>query len=556
MTLGQYLNGLVNRWKLIILCVVLLGVAAYFGSKLMKPIYQSTALVQIGFSSANNQTDYNSLLASDQLVQTETTLATSDTVFREVAKHYQGLTASALSKEVTASPRTNTQLFEIDVTDPSPVRAAALANDIANTLIQQQTQMEQTNFLFLVQPARSDSSPVQPNVRLNTAAGLLAGLLLGLALALLFEQLDTHVRTSEEISQLLGRPEMASILQAKPKEDLIDPAENNTNAEAYRILRTNIGFAEIDKPLRTILVTSATPGDGKSLVAVNLAIFMARAGRNTLLIEADLRHPSLYEQFNFPAQTPGFSNVIMEFAVTYSAKAPAERRPSTSTRATGTPPARGVSLDPFIYAVDTPNLCIMPSGTRPPNPSELLDSKAMQRFITALDDCEAEVIIFDAPALLGLSDASILASKVDGTLVVVDRTRAKRGDLKQLKAILDQAGAYVPGYVINKHPRRRDHAIYSYYPTTHEQAVSIRQRRKNGRIPLETPHIMKEPKTDPQQEDVFDATIKFGPVHPAKVNAQSQPDLSDTDTVDLTNGHPAAIEARSRPDMLDGSKKA
>src|SRR5947209_1350524 len=116
MTLEHYLHGLARRWRLIILCVVLLGVGAYFGSKLMKPIYQSTALVQIGFSSTNNQTDYNSLLASNQLVQTETTLATSDSVLREVAGHYQGLTASALSKEVTVSPKTNTQLFEIDVT--------------------------------------------------------------------------------------------------------------------------------------------------------------------------------------------------------------------------------------------------------------------------------------------------------------------------------------------------------------------------------------------------------------------------------------------------------
>ena len=558
MTLGHYLNGLARRWRLIVLCVVLLGVGAYFGSKLMKPVYQSTALVQIAFSPGNNQSLYNDLLAGDQLIQTETSLATSDVVLRDVASRYPGLTVDALAKEVTATPRSNTQLFEIAVMDPDPKRAAALANDIANTLIQQQTQMEQSDFLSLVQPARPAIKPAQPNVLLNTAAGLLAGLLLALALALLIEQLDTSIRTSEEISQLLGCPEMATVLQAKPDEALIDSAKNNPDAEAYRILRTNIGFAEIDKPLRTILVTSATPGEGKSLVAANLAIFMARAGRNTFLIEADLRHPSLHRQFNFPAQTMGFSNVIMEIALTYSAKPSVERKssiPTTAARATGTPSGRGVSLDPFIYAVDTPNLYIMPSGTRPSNPSELLDSKAMQRFMAALDDCEAEVIIFDAPALLGLSDASILASKVDGTLVVVDSTRARRGHLKQLKAILDQAGAYVPGYVINKHPRRRDNAIYSYYSSVHEQAASIRHQRKKEHSAFETPQIMKGPKTDPQQEDAFDATIKFGPVHPAKVNAQFQPDLSDSDTVNLTDGYPAPLEARTRPDILDGNKK-
>src|SRR5712691_168274 len=162
MTFQQYLKVLIMRWKFVVICVVLLGVAAYFGSRLMRPIYQSTALVQIGFSPGSNQSDYTSLLASDQLVQTETTLASSDPVLREVASHYPGLAVDALAREVSVSAKANTQLFEIDVQDASPTRAAALANDIANTLIQQQTQVEQTSFLFLVQPARPALTPTQP----------------------------------------------------------------------------------------------------------------------------------------------------------------------------------------------------------------------------------------------------------------------------------------------------------------------------------------------------------------------------------------------------------
>src|SRR5438094_5925427 len=119
MTIEKHLLALLKRWKLLVMCVVLLGLAAYIGSILMTPIFQSVALVQIAFSSNTNQSDYTSLLASDQLVQTEASLATSDKVLREVASHYPGLSLEQLSKQVTASPKNNTQLFEIDVQDPS-----------------------------------------------------------------------------------------------------------------------------------------------------------------------------------------------------------------------------------------------------------------------------------------------------------------------------------------------------------------------------------------------------------------------------------------------------
>jgi len=144
MTLEQYWAILVKRWKLIVICFVVVGLGAFIGSKLMKPLYQSSALVQVAIrSSNNNQADYNSLLASDELVGTEALLATSDTVLRAVASNYPGLTSQALANEVTTATKLNTQLFEIDVLDASPMRAAQLANDIAAALIKQQLQATQ-----------------------------------------------------------------------------------------------------------------------------------------------------------------------------------------------------------------------------------------------------------------------------------------------------------------------------------------------------------------------------------------------------------------------------
>src|SRR6266487_6141861 len=143
MSFEQFWTILAKHWKLILICFLIVSLGAYVGSKLMKPVYQSSALVQIAIRSSSNQADYTNLLASDQLVQTEASLAASNSVLSEVASHYQNLTVQQLTGEVTSTAKLNTQLFEIDVLDPSPARAASLANDITATFIQQQSQVVQ-----------------------------------------------------------------------------------------------------------------------------------------------------------------------------------------------------------------------------------------------------------------------------------------------------------------------------------------------------------------------------------------------------------------------------
>lgn len=544
MTLGQYMISLGKRWKLLVICIVVLGVGAYIGSKLMTPIYQSITFVQVAVQTNNNVADYNSLLASDQLVQTEAQLVTSEAVLSEVASHYPGMSVELLSKEVSASPQPNTQLFEINVQDPSPIRAADFANDIATTLIKQQTQLalqgstgalqraqqnldqtqqqitstegeiaglqakqgsiiemsnlnaqlnslqqryiqelsvidqlemtqtEESNFLVIVQHAFPALSPLRPNLFLNTGIGLLAGLLLAMSLVLLAEQFGTPVRTLEAVSQLLGCPVLVTFLRVESKDEVVNPIGDNVNSEAYRILRTNIGFSTIDKPLHTILITSATTAEGKSTVAANLAIFMAKAGKNTLLIDADLRRPTQHQQFGLPLTQLGLSDAIAAFNMMASKNSFSHQQflsPLSAMNQASPSISPNFSINPFMCPLSIPNLCVMPSGTLPPNPSELLDSKAMQHLLATINSCGAEVVIFDAPPLLGLTDASILASQVDGTLVVVDSTHANKGNLRQVKAVLRQASANVIGAVVNKQRRGHDQTIFSYYGRAQEQ---------------------------------------------------------------------------------------
>jgi Mrp family chromosome partitioning ATPase len=552
MTLVDYWTILVKQWKIVVACFVFVGLGAYLVSKFITPVYQSAALVQVAISSSSSQADYNSLLASDQLVQTEAKLATSDPVLRKVASHFPGLTVEQLSKEATATPTLNTQLFEIDVQDPSPIRAAALANDIATTLINQQSQVTQQknlqaqqqiqadlvktrqqidtiatqiatvsaqkgkqsqlavlqaqlsglqqhysqwqallaqleltqaqsgDFLLIAQEAQPAQHPVRPNVLINTSAGLLAGLFLGILLAVLFTQIDTRVRTAEALSQLLDWPILATVWRIKNKkkkngEQLVDPPTHSANVESFRILRTNIGFAAIDKPLHSLVVTSAVPHEGKSTIAANLAIFMAKAGKNTILIDADLRRPIVRNTFHLPVDAMGLSNAIV---------ACSQPQYATSTLSTGqsnTPSPSSFSLNPYLHAVGIPNLLVMPSGPLPPNPSELLDSKAMERLFSELAKCHAEVVLFDTPPLMGLSDTSILASKVDGAVVVVDITRANKKQLKQVKALLTQTGTRICGCVVNKQRQgRNDNAYYYYYSYSAEEE---NHNMQNGNVP-------------------------------------------------------------------------
>jgi Mrp family chromosome partitioning ATPase len=558
MTLEQFWTVIIKRWQIILICFLVVGLGTFIGSKLMKPLYQSSALVEVVIhSSSINQTSYTDLQASDQLVQTEATLATSDPVLRVVASHYTGLTVIQLAQEVSSTTKLNTQLFEIDVVDTSPTRAADLANDVAGTLINQQSQaaqLQNTNAqkqiqqnldqtsqqiydvttkisalqakggnqgqiallqaqlsgyqqhysqwqsalaqleltqaqaqsgdnLLVAQPAQPTVIPVRPNIRLYTGIGLLVGLLLGMLLAMLFERLDTRVRTPEEITHLLSWPVLATIWHAgsSKTKDVINPSGHNV--EPFRILRTNIGFSSLDQPLRSLVVTSAVPRDGKSSIAANLAIFIAKAGKSTLLIDADLHRPTQHTLFNLPPDKLGLSNAVLASSMPGAPSTPIYNQfvMNTSTLQGG-PSTSNFSLEPFVHSVGIPNLWIMPSGPLPPNPSEFLESKVMQGFLAMIENCGIEMVIFDTPPLLGLSDASILASKVDGALIVVDTKRATKGKLRQSKAMLSQTGVHVLGCVANKLKHKRKESSYYYYYYAENQGSGEKSTR-NGHNP-------------------------------------------------------------------------
>jgi len=203
-------------------------------------------------------------------------------------------------------------------------------------------------------------------------------------------------------------------------------------AEAYRSLRTNLEFSSLDRPLKTLIVTSAGPEEGKSTTLANLAVTMALAGKQVILVDCDLRRPSLHRIFE-ARNGAGLTTMIVD------------------DEALRNPPFQETGVS---------NLWLLPSGPLPPNPSELLGSRRMEEIIASLAE-KADVVLFDAPPIIAVTDAAVLSSKVDGVLLVINAGKTKREHAQRAKALLEKVNARLVGAVLNNVPF--DVSLHRYY---------------------------------------------------------------------------------------------
>jgi capsular exopolysaccharide synthesis family protein len=203
-------------------------------------------------------------------------------------------------------------------------------------------------------------------------------------------------------------------------------------AEAYRTLRTNLYFSSLDRALETLVVTSAAPGDGKSTTLANLAVIMSRGEKRTILVDADLRKPSLHKLFGV-SNNQGLTTMAVEDS------------------ALAEPPLVETGLD---------NLWLLPSGPLPPNPAEILGSRRMEEIIAALK-ARADVVLFDAPPAIAVTDAAVLGTKVDGVLLVIRAGKTRREHAQRAKELLERVKVRVVGAVLNNAPP--DQSMGGYY---------------------------------------------------------------------------------------------
>jgi len=204
-------------------------------------------------------------------------------------------------------------------------------------------------------------------------------------------------------------------------------------AEAYRTLRTNLQFAALDRPLRRLMVTSTGPGEGKTTTIANLAVVFAQADKQVLLVDADLRKPALHHVFRFP-NSVGLSSVLVGASTFERAAVPTE----------------------------VPGLTVLTAGPIPPNPAEMLGSKAMARFLEEVS-AQYELVLIDAPPVLAVTDAQVLSRKVDGVLLVVASGQTKRELAQKAKGLLEAVQAPLLGVVLNRRKFDKREGYYYYY---------------------------------------------------------------------------------------------
>jgi capsular exopolysaccharide synthesis family protein len=513
MELRHYINILLKWWWLIVIAAVVAGVAAFLGSLTTPRQYQSRATLMVGQTLQNPNPNAPEFSTAQVLAQNYSELVRREPVLLGTLNTL-GLDWdwAILQSMVTSRVVPGTQLFEIAVLDNQPQRA----RDLAETLIQQlilqspagadpqsdaerqfmltqaqdlrdniekaqkeireldnviagansarqiqdartrqeslrsqvsswqatyvglQSALRQgsTNFISVVEQPQVPSAPLGSGTTTTVLIAAAIGVMLAVGAAFLLEYLDDTVKSADDVRQTTQLATLGGVPKISGEDSsgrLIALREPRSPiAEAYRIIRTNLRFSTIDSPLRTLMIASASPGEGKSTTAANLAVVLAQSGQRVILVDADLRRPTQHRIFELHNQV-GLTSIL---------------------------------LNPAMHLPDvwqnTPieNLKLITSGPIPPNPADMLGSKRMGQFIEELRT-KAEIIIFDTPPVTAVADASILAGRVEGVLLVVRCGHTRRNPMQHSKEILSTTGVNLLGAVLNQTPKReRDYPYY------------------------------------------------------------------------------------------------
>lgn len=444
MEIQDYLKILKARWIIIAVTVVVAILGALGASLLTTPQYESSARMFVSTSGGTSVSEtYQGNLFSQQRVASYSELVTSEALAARVLDVLPlNLTPAQLAAKVKASSTPDTVLFDITATDASPARARDIANAMASELTAQVRELETPEDggtpsagVKTFQQADVSATPVTPKTKRNLALGAAVGLLLGIALAVLRDRLDNTIKDRREIEAISGKALVGTIPFDKertkqPAVDFQDLAQSSS-AEAFRELRTNLQFLEVDHPPRVIVVTSAIPSEGKTTTAVNLAVALAEAGHHVVLVEGDLRRPRISKYLGLIGAV-GLSTVL----------------------------AGQARVDEVLQPTKYEGLQAMASGPIPPNPSELLGSEASRAVLAELRS-KFDYVIVDGAPLLPVTDSAVLTTHADGALLVTRYGHTKSTELTRAIGNLETIGAHVLGVVLALTPSKKGD-IYSY----------------------------------------------------------------------------------------------
>jgi capsular exopolysaccharide synthesis family protein len=444
MELRDYLRLLRRRWLQIVAVALATTGAVVAYTLAVTPMYESSARLFVTTQTSDTASDLNQggLFSAQRVTSYADLVSSRDLAESVIADLDLDLSAAEVMDHVNATVVPDTVNLEITYTGSSPSQTQAIAQSYSENLVDLVRELETPTGetdepikLTIVDSASLPATPVSPAPVRNVALGIVLGLLLGVGIALTRDLLDTTVTTQGDIEEQTDAPLLGGIsFDPDTKErPLVTALESHApRVEAFRVLRTNLQFVEVDNPDKIFVVTSAVPEEGKSTTSVNLAITMAQTGHRTLLIEGDLRRPKATQQLGLD-HAVGVTTVLLG----------------------------RVSLDDAIQRHEDSDLDVLASGTIPPNPAELLQSNAMADLLKQIRD-RYDMVIIDAPPLLPVTDAALLASQADGALLVVRYGKTTKDQLAQAVARLHQVDARPIGVVLNMVPNKRRSVGYGY----------------------------------------------------------------------------------------------
>jgi succinoglycan biosynthesis transport protein ExoP len=293
-----------------------------------------------------------------------------------------------------------------------------------------------TSNIRVIDAAETPGSPIRPTRSMNLLLGLFAGGALGIGLAFFFDYLDNRIKSPDELKQHLGLP-FLGMVPALFDKAMANPLISNgvpaNFSESFRAVRTNLLFSSADAGARSVVITSTAPGEGKTVVATNVAVALAQAGQRVLLIDADMRKPRVHDVFNRP-QEPGLSNVLVGNAQASEA----------------------------IHTTGVRGLWLMPAGVLPPNPAELLGSKRFKDFVGSLSQ-HFDWVLIDTPPVMAVTDSSVVAHLVTGVLFVVGSEMTSRHAAQRAIEQLERAQAKFVGGILNRVDVQHNPYYYSQY---------------------------------------------------------------------------------------------
>lgn len=454
MDLRDHLRILRMHWVgvFVITLLVVAAAAAYDLSRTKIYAADANAFVSTGQAGDGIDATVNDDLAKSRAtsyVVIAKSRATAEQVIEDL-----GIEASpsVLASQITVEQPTDTVLLHITATDTSPERARVLADAWVAALGEQVQALEApsgkaspgTPRIVAYSGAELPSTPISPQPTRDLLIALLVGLALGYGYALLRHKLDLRVRNAKQVEArfqvpVLGSVPMAGALSEAPgsrSQVIIESSDSSQRqreaAEAFRKLRTNLVFMQVDSPPRVIVITSPQPGDGKSTVAANLAGAIAFSGQKVVLVDGDLRRPTVATSLQLD-EGVGLTDVLVG----------------------------AISLtDAIQQSRKHENLFVLPAGRVPPNPSELLGSQSMRQLLKQLEG--DYLVVIDAPPLLPVTDAAILTAAADGAIVVISAGRTVEAELGQALATLRAVNGRALGVILNKSSRRSTGGAYHY----------------------------------------------------------------------------------------------